>query len=51
MVPIGPGGLQSGFSTLRYVRKDKGQRGSFLALQVPAVPAVERGVRSQGCSP
>ena len=22
MVPIGPGGLQSGFSTLRYVRRD-----------------------------
>jgi hypothetical protein len=42
MVPIGPGGLQSGFSTLRYVRRDfrKKNRVCGLPPRPPGGPPV-----------
>jgi hypothetical protein len=39
MVPIGPGGLQSGFSTLRYVRSTKGLPLSQKNNRVRGLPA------------
>jgi hypothetical protein len=49
MLPIGPGGLQSGFSTLRYVRRAKGlsQKKIGSADSPPAPPG---GPPALGCS-
>jgi hypothetical protein len=38
MVPIGPGGLQSGFSTLRYVRRDFRKKNRVRELPAPRPP-------------
>jgi hypothetical protein len=37
MLPIGPGGLQSGFSTLRYVRRDFRKKNRVRGLPAPPV--------------
>jgi hypothetical protein len=38
MLPIGPGGLQSGFNTLRYVRRDFRQKKIGSAPAPPVAP-------------